>query len=602
MSPRRSLFFVLHFLCLPLPATASGLAPVQLHASMDNVLIHESLEYFVETDIKIDPETLFVMNGTHFQRPDSGRYNFPLNDRDYWFRFTTQNADSQAVSWLLEFDVEFIDRIQVFAVGSDGERRRYSFDVLRGHNPDFSDYRHPLLRIDSDAGELTTFYIHMERDRVAPIAPTSLRLWSANMFQKHVALEYIAFGLFYGGMLVAMLYNLMLFITIRSIAHLYYVIYISVACTSWFTQNGLAYQYLWQNSPLLIEYSASFLALGAALTGSIYTRNFLETARRAPILDRYILIVIAGSTASIVMMPFIAISTFNQLGYLMVAMGVTAYPFVGAYVWYRGYKPARLFTVGWLFFGFGTLAYVMAHMGILPNVAPYTVAGQVGNWVEAILLSIALADRLNLVQQERNKAKQRYQRMLVHSKDELERQVQERTAELANAKEAAEQLARTDTLTGLPNRRCFFERSEAELLRSRRFEHPLSLFILDIDHFKSINDRYGHAFGDQALQAVASVIRDCLRDTDILGRIGGEEFAAVLPQSDTDSALQIAERLRLCIEELEFLTNGDRLTLSASIGLATLHDGESLDQLMARADELLYQAKNSGRNRVIAAV
>ncbi len=594
--------FILLLFCLaPGLSPALDILPLQLQPSMDQLPIHERMEYLIE-DEPMELEQLLAMDEPPFRHPERGGYNFPLNDRDYWFRFSVHNPHENSLIWLMEFNLEFVDRIQTYAIGADGERRYYGFDILQGHNSDYGNYRHPMLRLESGPGEHTTYYIRIVRNRVAPISPSSLRISSADQFQKKVALEYIAFGIFYGGMLVAMLYNLMLFVTVRSMSHLYYVIYILFGCTSWFTQNGLGYQYLWHHSEFMTLYAASGLALLAGISGSIYTRSFLETARLAPRIDRYILGIITLSTISLLLLPFIPIGIGNNLAYLLIALPVTTYPFIAAFIWYRGFKPARLFTVAWFFFGFGTLAFVLVHMGVLPNVAPYTVAGQVGNWIEAILLSIALADRLNLAQRERNDAKQRYQQMLLRSKDELERKVSERTAELARAKEEAEKLARTDALTGLPNRRSFFEDAEAEVRRTQRFEHPLSLFILDIDHFKSINDRFGHALGDQALRAVSNAIRECLRDTDIIGRIGGEEFAAALPQSGTDTAVHIAERLRQSIQAIEFVADGQRVSLSASIGLATMRENESLDQLLARADELLYQAKSGGRDRVIAAV
>ncbi|MGE5467109.1 MAG: diguanylate cyclase [Ignavibacteria bacterium] len=163
-----------------------------------------------------------------------------------------------------------------------------------------------------------------------------------------------------------------------------------------------------------------------------------------------------------------------------------------------------------------------------------------------------------------------------------------------------EAAARTDFLTGLANRRRFLQQAEQELSRSLRYGGPLSVFMLDLDHFKGINDAHGHQVGDQVLLTLGSVCRAALRDIDIVGRLGGEEFGVVLPQTDYQSALEAAERLRKAIAEADVpLEHGLPLRFTASIGVATLTDrSTNLDTLLSQADAALYRAKNDGRNCV----
>ncbi len=162
-------------------------------------------------------------------------------------------------------------------------------------------------------------------------------------------------------------------------------------------------------------------------------------------------------------------------------------------------------------------------------------------------------------------------------------------------------LATTDLLTGLPNRRHFLERVEQELGRFRRFGTPAALLMVDIDHFKQVNDRHGHATGDAVLRHFADIAGSGLRRIDLLGRLGGEEFAALLPGTDADGARLLAERLRLKVAGTPCEAGETRVKVTISIGITLLHPGDTGSDLpLARADAALYRAKEAGRNRAEA--
>jgi diguanylate cyclase (GGDEF)-like protein len=161
-------------------------------------------------------------------------------------------------------------------------------------------------------------------------------------------------------------------------------------------------------------------------------------------------------------------------------------------------------------------------------------------------------------------------------------------------------LAITDSLTGLYNRRHFAALAIKELERSRRYQRSLSLAMLDIDHFKSINDIYGHLAGDQALQEVTRLCREFTRRVDLLGRFGGEEILILMPETTPLQAQAAMERLREQIENLQIDTPRGVVQITASIGITNLNAGEEIEftPFLDRADQALYQAKNAGRNQV----
>ncbi len=157
--------------------------------------------------------------------------------------------------------------------------------------------------------------------------------------------------------------------------------------------------------------------------------------------------------------------------------------------------------------------------------------------------------------------------------------------------------AMQDTLTGLPNRNAYNQRLKEELARYKRYDTPLTLAVWDIDHFKSINDNFGHKSGDKVLALTASLLREHTRDTDFISRFGGEEFVMILPNTDKDSALILIEELRELIELAGFNANGKAVPITVSCGLTELTSEDTEDSLFERADKALYDAKNQGRNR-----
>lgn len=182
----------------------------------------------------------------------------------------------------------------------------------------------------------------------------------------------------------------------------------------------------------------------------------------------------------------------------------------------------------------------------------------------------------------------------------LQQALADKLHKLEAATETISRLARTDELTGLHNRRSFNEIFALELSAARRHGHPLSLIIIDLDHFKAVNDTFGHSVGDLVLKEFASLILGKIRDEDVAARWGGEEFTILLAHTACEAAAALAERIRSSFEQNS--SSATPLAMTASFGIAQLQNGEQADALIRRADDALYRAKHEGRNRMVTAV
>ena len=179
-------------------------------------------------------------------------------------------------------------------------------------------------------------------------------------------------------------------------------------------------------------------------------------------------------------------------------------------------------------------------------------------------------------------------------KDSLE----ELNSELVSTQSELEKQAITDSLTGLFNRRLLFQVMQREILRYERYKHPFCVMLLDLDHFKKVNDTFGHSVGDDALRAFSAVLKEVARQQDVVARTGGEEFCILLPEINQKEASQAAERIRKLTARTPLDISEYSVPLTVSIGISEIKANENADGIYQRADMALYKAKSSGRNRV----
>jgi len=183
--------------------------------------------------------------------------------------------------------------------------------------------------------------------------------------------------------------------------------------------------------------------------------------------------------------------------------------------------------------------------------------------------------------------------------NDLEKKVQQRTKDLEATQDKLKILATTDSLTKLYNRRYFSEVLENYYHLAKREKTELSLLMLDIDNFKSVNDTYGHQMGDAVIVTIADILRELTRKSDIVCRFGGEEFIVLLPRTDIEGTVRIAEYIRECIATTPVEDEKNKLYVSVSIGVSNVHLDEEIEASIKKSDIALYEAKNSGKNRVV---
>lgn len=233
-----------------------------------------------------------------------------------------------------------------------------------------------------------------------------------------------------------------------------------------------------------------------------------------------------------------------------------------------------------------------------PNVSPGAAVWLTQEYLAIVaLVSVGLALLLHEIEAQR-RALSRHERVLAEQNVVLERRIAERTAELRAANARLSVLATTDHLTALDNRRHFEERAQRELMRLSRGGAPASLLMLDLDYFKEVNDRFGHDVGDEVLRQFAQQLRRSVRPSDVCARSGGEEFVVLLPETEIARARKVSERILRDTAALRIDSQGRRIRITTSIGLAEWDGKEKLDTLMYRADQALYRAKSGGRNRL----
>ena len=603
-------------LCCLLGLTAASARanppPLTLTADKGEYLLGSWLEILRDPSGKMTVND--VMHSDHWRQSTKDAVSLGVNEDDWWFRFNARSTLTREQLFLMELAYPSLDRVNVYIFDKGKQIAQYDMGdhyVFHERPVDHHNYVTPIYW---PAGDDLSVYLHVKTSGVVQVP---LTLWLPADFSASDQRLQIAAGLYFGAMLIMVIYNLFMYFGIRDRSFIYYVGF--VACISLFVSSlmGYSYQYFWPNAPDWNGTSISFFLSLAVFFAVLFTHRFLGMDSgerpwpiRAALTLMYLLTLIM--MASSLLLPYTLALIIVIVGSVVACGGALV---LGVLGWWRGETAARHYVLAWSSLFIGGIILAGNKFSVIPQNVLTDNAVQIGSSMLVALLSFAIAHRINderrrrydaqletlAHEREARAAKEEALQVQQQANRELEKKVRERTDELRQANRILEEMSATDVLTGLRNRRFFDDASKREYVRCFRYQRPIALIFVDIDHFKKLNDTHGHLIGDDGLRAVAAILGACAaRDSDVVARYGGEEFCILLPETELEGATAVAERVRKNVENEDFIVGGTRIPITVSLGVACHrpHSPDKIDMLIKEADEALYNAKGSGRNRV----
>ena len=560
--------------------------------------LNDRIEFLEDPAGNLDLESVRQRDG--WQEQGEGAFNQGYSDSAWWLRFSLGNDTDRAVNRLLSLEYPVLGDVQVHVVSDRTEPRFYQL----GHNYPYKqrpvDHRFFVVPLEWQPAERLTVYIRVKSQTSIQVPAT---LWEPDTFHSHDMTANILQGIYFGAFLVIAVYNLLLYFALGERNYLYYVGFVMSMALLMASLTGYGFRHLWPGATVWHDQAILVFISGILGFAGLFIRRFLELNTISVALDRLALGVVVISGICVVLAFHLSYFTLIALLIPMVVFGCILAFVGGIYAWVKGQATAKYYVIAWTFVLAGGAILALSKGGALPSNFFTDHAAQLGSMIEVVLLSFALAQRINVERQLRYQAQSETLETTRRLNRELEERVQERTQELENLNEKLNELSVTDGLTGLRNRRFLDQQLEQEVGRAWRSEHPLSVAMLDIDHFKSVNDTYGHQVGDECLRMVGEILHAALRSpSDTGARYGGEEFVMILPDTSRAEALAVVERVRERIHAARVECEGVVLALTVSAGVTGHRVDESVtpDQLLVEADEALYYAKESGRDRACA--
>ncbi len=562
-----AVFFLLrsrHFLLLCSLLLALPAAAVPLSAIDDGALGREA-RYFQEDGRALDlsaAQALVEMQG--FAERDQAVTSFGIGPHPVWVHLPLENTDSAALARRLVIGVTWLNRLDVYLVrdgkviaqwlAGDADTRWQKPEAGLGY----------VFAHDFAPG-LTELYVRAEAPDPLLI---SLQVLAPDVLVRAERSMAYSYGLVYGLLLALVAYNALLYFGMRQRSHKDYAIYLALFMLLNMGYTGHGYAWLWPQSTVLQNFMVLVLMVVMPCAGLRFASGFLELPRYAPRLAR---VVSLFSMALLLLITVLTLLQWQRAAALLAFSVLSGFAFFMVWLGVHAIRQQR--TAGRYFLTGASSARVGAGItsltggGFLPYSDVGFRAAEIGFSIEAILLSLAVAYHVR--QQER-------------------------------ARREAEELAQVDPLTGLYNRRAFLTTAEALWSVAHRHERSLVMVMLDVDGFKAVNERYGHAVGDAALEKITELVQQVCRPGDLLARWGGEEFVLLLPEMTEIEGWHVAERLRRQLGAEALKAGSVTLFMQASFGVAASEGMATLKALMHEVDRQLYRAKQAGGNQVCA--
>lgn len=520
--------------------------------------------YLKETAGPLDPvQAITAQRAGKFSPGRRAVLNFGIGSQPVWIHFTVDNPTPVPTHRRLAIENAWLDSVQVYIrqggktlsnyrVGDDqpfGQRsvnsRFFVFDPQ--FEPGLSDV---FIRVETPDPMVVPIYL-MDTE--------GARIREAR--------QEISYGLLYGFLLALIAYNAILSASFRSSRYLFYSLYLTLFMTMNIAYTGHGFAWIWPGAVRWQQWSNPILMFLYGISGLLFANRFLDVETHFPRVRRVIIaycLVFGGMFAmaalyadqrAALLVSFTFVFLFTLIMLLLGALSV-----------HSGQKPARYFLLASIAGMSGAVLTTLSTWGFIPFSSWTFRAVELGMMVDATLLALALSHQFRMLQA---------------------------------AKLSAEQLAHLDPLTGLNNRRSFYEKTEPIWSTARRKGRDAAVIALDIDLFKQINDSHGHEHGDETLTAVAAALSRSIRQGDVLARWGGEEFIVFMPETSLKEAVALAERLRAAIAQIRVPHAQGETAITASFGVAQKDaDHATLDALISAADGYLYQSKQKGRDRV----
>ncbi|MBS0459373.1 MAG: GGDEF domain-containing protein [Proteobacteria bacterium] len=578
---------------------ASAPPALRLDAGDNSFQLSPGLRYWHDQRANASPEQAFSQAQTDVFAPlPGGNPAFGFQTGAYWFYLPIENMQRDEPRWLLVQEYALSDHLDLYLRYPDGHvEHQQGGDHVPFYNR-FVRFRHPNFRIDLPAGTRVELLLRVQSESSMQVP---LVLFTPQAFAELMRDTQFANGLYYGIVLALLCYNLVLWLMLRDSSYFWYLLHTLAFGLVLFTLNGYGFEYLWPTSAWLAD-AAVPISICLALMGmQMFSRSFLDLQARWPAGNIACLVMVGVFGAMGVASIWLPYSTATPIVSRAVLLGIAWIITASVVMLLRGYKPARLFLLAWSMFLIGTTAFTLLAFAILPQSFWTQYGVQIGSALELLLLSLALGHRyaglrnanIRLVQD----ANERLERGLIDRTRELRTTL----AQLGEANVKLQEFSRRDPLTGAYNRRHFHEALTKALDTSGNKHKSQALLLLDIDHFKRINDQYGHLVGDDCLKSISRSINEIAQTLNgLAARYGGEEFVLLLPGTDARMALQTAETVRLRIQQTIIHSHGHVIQLSASIGVHTIGVQQDIlpDEAIRLADEALYRAKHDGRNCV----
>ncbi|MEE2732844.1 MAG: diguanylate cyclase [Pseudomonadota bacterium] len=534
-----------------------------------------------------------------WQLNTEGVTNFGQSNIPYWFVVQLNNLHQMRDPVYIRLNYPHIDRLDVYWVNDGRIIESYQLGDTVPFQRRPVDNRVYLFPVNGLKLSQVQLYLRVESQGPLEVPLDAI---TQSRFYEQDKLEMAWYGAYFGIMLAMFFYNFFIFILVRDFTYFYYLFYVLSTTALQFTLTGASFQYLWPQSVAMNNIMVLVLTAIMPLAAVAFVRSFLKLETEQGInrlLGRVLLVAFVGVLASVFVLPYLVVLKIaHAVSFVAVSFGV----YLGVVYSIKGVRAARTFALAWLIYLVFILVYLLQITGrTQPNVISIH-ALEIGSVLELILLSLSFGHRVNEEKEMRIKAQDKALQVQEEVNQNLDKIVRQRTEELEEANLQLKELSIKDGLTGLYNRRHFDELLKTEYQRSFREKSTITVLMMDIDHFKKLNDRYGHQCGDECLKRFARVVADALRrPPDFVARYGGEEFVALLPGTDEAGGQVVAENIRAAVASIAVEWEGQSITMTTSIGVASRvpsdrHDSESL---LKTADANLYQAKEAGRNRVV---